>query len=417
MKIAFYFDDSGFEGLDLSNPLAGNNGVGGTQYCFLLLAQVLYKYKNTPVTFYHYHKNKLPEGVKDIIIQDIKQMMDSVGDSILIYKCENQSKILKNIQDENVKLVAWAHNYILGEEANELSNNPFVKRVVFVGKEQYDRYIDHPIIKKANFIYNMFFSKQFSIRPCPKIPIVTYTGSLVESKGFHILASVWKDVLHEVPNAQLYVLGTGKLYNRKAKLGSLNLTEQKYEDRFYKYITENGEILPSIHFCGNLGIEKSTIYSKTSVGIINPSGRTETFGISAVEMEACGIPVISKASNGLYDTIINKETGYLIKTKYGLKKRIIKLLRNSELNESLGNNAKKFVDNNFDPVNLVNVWYETLLAVEEGVYPKRYEVKKIFRNYKWLRLINANFHRIGIRTKSIIEYESMAKNFIRKIRS
>ena len=36
MIIGFYFIDKGFTGLELRFPFKGNNGVGGTQYCFLV---------------------------------------------------------------------------------------------------------------------------------------------------------------------------------------------------------------------------------------------------------------------------------------------------------------------------------------------------------------------------------------------
>ena len=53
---------------------------------------------------------------------------------------------------------------------------------------------------------------------------------------------------------------------------------------------------------GIMGKEKLNIYKKIlSVGssFTNPSARTETFGLSAAEMEVCGIPIVSKNANGL----------------------------------------------------------------------------------------------------------------------
>ena len=38
---------------------------------------------------------------------------------------------------------------------------------------------------------------------------VTYIGSLVPTKGFHVLAAVWKTILKEVPDATLNVVGNG----------------------------------------------------------------------------------------------------------------------------------------------------------------------------------------------------------------
>ena len=61
-------------------------------------------------------------------------------------------------------------------------------------------------------------------------PIVTYVGSLTKGKGFHVLAKEWKNILKAVPDAELYVLGSGKLYDNKAELGEYGLAEKTYEN-------------------------------------------------------------------------------------------------------------------------------------------------------------------------------------------
>ena len=79
--------------------------------------------------------------------------------------------------------------------------------------------------------------------------------------------------------------------------------------------------MKSVHFCGNMGIEKLEIYNRTTVGVVNPSARTETFGLSAVEMEACGIPVVTKSGNGFFR--YSKESGNEVscqKQIYAMKK-------------------------------------------------------------------------------------------------
>ena len=41
-------------------------------------------------------------------------------------------------------------------------------------------------------------------------------GGLRVTKGFHILAKVWKEVVKEVPDAELHVMGGSKLYDENA---------------------------------------------------------------------------------------------------------------------------------------------------------------------------------------------------------
>ena len=73
------------------------------------------------------------------------------------------------------------------------------------------------------------------------------------------------------------------MYNNNARLGSYGIAEYFYEKKILKPITgDNGQILPSVHFCGVMGAEKFDILNESKVGVPNPSGLTETFGITAV---------------------------------------------------------------------------------------------------------------------------------------
>ena len=240
-------------------------------------------------------------------------MQDNID--IIIFKSEGITDLVQNLRSTKLHAIVWAHNYLFSEELLEYCSNTSIDRVVFVGHEMYDRYIDHPIANKATYIYNMYDGRKFVQREFPNVPSVTYTGSLVPAKGFHVLAAAWKEIIQNVPDAQLYVIGNGRLYDRNTELGSYGIAEKSYEDSFMPFLIRSGKVMDSVHFLGTLGLEKVDIYNSTTVGVMNPTGKTETFGLSAVEMAACGIPVVTKRGNGLYDTVIDGRTGYLIRNK------------------------------------------------------------------------------------------------------
>lgn len=404
MKIGLLFEDFKFSNLDLRYPENGNQGIGGTEFTFLMLMRYLkINYPDMEIITYHNNKNNiLPEGViSKIIIDDlnlIKQVKEDLID-IFIFRSNKNNEWYKKINDNNIRSIVWAHNYVKSSELNVIAKANAIKRLVFVGKQQYDTYIDHDVINKSIYIYNMFNCsvKEYN-RKKNLSKTVTYTGSLVYTKGFHILAKEWKKILKEVPDAKLNIIGSGKLYDRNSKLGKYNVADEKYEDMFMKYLVdENGDILESVNFLGVLGQEKLDIYNNTMVGIINPSGMDETFGISAVEMEACGIPIVSKKVNGLVDTIKDKETGLLSYSKRRFRKDIIYLLKNEDINNKLGCKAKEFVSKEFDPNFLVIQWkvlFDDILKGNEAIYikPNNY----FFNNYKWLRIINRNIKKISI---------------------
>lgn len=55
MRIAIYYDDSGSKELDLSSPEKGNPGVGGTQFCFLMLMNYLKRHLKKDDMLFVYH--------------------------------------------------------------------------------------------------------------------------------------------------------------------------------------------------------------------------------------------------------------------------------------------------------------------------------------------------------------------------
>ena len=361
MKTAIYLSDNSLSNLDCRNPQLGNPGIGGTEYEFLMLAYALAAFTDVEVNFYHYNNtNILPDGVKSWIIHDYFeafQHAQAQGVEIMIFRGPCRPvEMLEAANKTKLKCIAWTHNFIDEDDLDALTKCDAIKRVVFVGHEHYDHYIYHPVIKKSTYIFNMFDGRHLKLRDFPIEPAVTYTGGLYHVKGFHILASMWKDILKEVPEAKLYVVGSGKLYNKFIELGPLGVAEKEYEDMFASSLMIDGKLMPSVNFLGTLGQEKTEVYYKTTVGVMNHSGASETFGISAIDMEACGVPVVTRAINGLFDTIKHGKTGLLGRNNDQIKNYIIKLLKDKELNLKLGRQAKEFAESEFLPEKLVKQW-------------------------------------------------------------
>lgn len=423
MKIGILYDDGGSVGLDLRRPDLGNPGVGGSQFCFLMLAFYYKKhYSNDQILLYHTNDagNIYWEDIECKYIRNLNSFASECkkdGIDVLVINFSRLKILDKSIEDNQIKTIVWVHNFITSEFLEIAKKNRYVRRIVFVGKEQYDRYIDDEIIGKSECIFNMFNSecKEYA-RNAVLTPIVTYTGAIVKGKGFHALAMHWKDVLKQVPNAELYVIGSGKLYDRKAKMGSYGIATETYEQEFMPYLTDdNGNILNSVHFCGILGSEKVDIYKITKVGVINPTARTEICPLSAIEMEACGIPVVSKFKNGMPDVIENGVTGMLSYSANDFKKNLIKLLTDDDLNKQYSMNAKKYIAEKFAPERIIVQWNNTFNAVLN-------DEKPIFdgptnnwnNNYKWIRVINRGVRKIFRFVPSVAAIECVAANLLRR---
>lgn len=48
--------------------------------------------------------------------------------------------------------------------------------------------------------------------------------------------------------ARLQVIGGGNLYSRDCSLGRMGIADKLFEEEFFPYLSEEGELLPSVTF-------------------------------------------------------------------------------------------------------------------------------------------------------------------------
>lgn len=388
-KVGIELPDYKIYDVDLSRPELGNPGVGGSEFLFALLANELCL-KEIDIIVYHYCENKLSPSINCRIVKDSIEMLQNAeqdGIDILIHQIGKTKEWYDYLDTTNLKSIAWAHVFLEYYELKLIRNCTNVKRVVFVGKEEYDSYIDDDIIKKATYIYNMIPTGK-----CPPERVisnleVTYVGSLVPAKGFHKLAEIWPEIIKNAPNAKLNIIGNGKIYDRSAELGRFGIAQSDYESKFMKYLLdENGNIHSSVRFWGIVGTEKKDIFKRTTVGIVNPTALTETFCMSAVEMEFAFIPVISKKKWGLLDTIKDNQTGFLFKNKSEFIKRLLFLINNPQFNNDMGEKAHNYVKENFSVDVILPKWEKLIEAVDKELPAKYHPVQENWTNdFKWIK--------------------------------
>jgi glycosyltransferase involved in cell wall biosynthesis len=273
-----------------------------------------------------------------------------------------------------------------------LSNNSQVQRVIFVGDDQRMRAIDHSVFRKSSTIFNSS-TGNYETCEAEKENVVVYLGALVERKGFHILAKAWGNVRKQIPDAQLYVLGSGALYDRQQKLGPLALAEESYEEKVVRLLGGK-EALHSngVHFLGNLGSEKNQVMIKSKVGVVNPSGLTENCPMSVVEFYQIGIPVVSSKKYGLRDMVIHGKTGFLGQSDKDLSRSIVKFLDGSANPNVFGKNGLEFAKSKFSPMVIAEEWN----SIFNGNFNNNcaihgYWVHKLFSRIKHWHLLPESF--------------------------
>ncbi|MEE0363040.1 MAG: glycosyltransferase [Prevotella sp.] len=334
MKIAFYLPNSSISKVDFSNVDKGNPGIGGSEYSVILIASNLCKRHIHEIIVYCDKESIFPVSLKWQVCKDFIGAIKLVIQQHIDYLIVDGKLLTEEIlcRFSNVKFIAWANTFIPEKVQDVFAKMDNVVRIVNVGKEELEQTKDHQIYEKSTFIYNAVPTKILdsfpNITPNAERNLnVCYIGSLHAAKGFQYLAKAWPKVIEEIPEAQLYVIGSGKLYGRNNKLGKWNIANEEFEEMFMPYLTEHGKIIPSVHFLGILGEEKYSVLEKCKVGVPNPSGISETFGYTAVEMEFMDCQVTTIKCPGYMDTVCQKENLY--ENTNELSQYIIRLLKNN----------------------------------------------------------------------------------------
>jgi glycosyltransferase involved in cell wall biosynthesis len=388
-----------------------NPGIGGAQYCMLLLAHHLVKDSNYKVYILGKRKvvaNKNMNYVRINTDEEFLPNLDCISPNLILLTHFPYSILKQHLWKVKYGIIIWSHNYLYADFCKYIVKNPSIKANVFVGKQQYDRYIDHDVIKKSIHISNMVHDLQTNGCRLNDSRTVVFMGAIMEGKGFLEMCKIWKGILARVSNAKLLVMGSGNLYD-EVKLGKLGIASEEYETKFFPYISENGKLLPSVKFLGVVKEEKIDYFKNASVGVVNPSGRPETFGMSILEMATCELPVVTSTTNGYYDTIINGKTGYLCKTLDEISDKIVMLLQDPRTNNQMGKAAKENLKE-FCPETIVPSWKSLIEATSNNSLEIRYlNVSKPYSvNTKWLRVANRilrhSFHISFL--PSIIDIES-----------
>lgn len=178
--------------------------------------------------------------------------------------------------------------------------------------------------KNFAIVGNAITHQDFPMQICEKYPepSVAYFGRLKKYKSVDHLILAFAKVIDKIPNAKLQILGRGDFRDYLESLCSqLNIIDKV---KFWGYVTDE---------------QKADILSKVHC-VVNTSMK-EGWGITNIEANACGTPVLSADSPGLRDSVNNGVSGLLY--DYGnieeLADVLYMLLSEKELNDRLSNGA------------------------------------------------------------------------------
>lgn len=398
-KIAFYINKPTLPNRNYSDLELGNPGLPGSEYEFLLVSQLLDK-RNNDLSIYLLanFEGNFPHSnvVKVSDLESCCKVCEEFKIKTLVVDIKYFDKKVMD-QYNQLDYIIWAHNIMSIKQLTLLCELDYIKHIICVGREMMELFRDHPVSWKTNYIYNIFpvIEKNYyeEVMQNRDSHNVVYMGCLIEEKGFHVLAKAWKKILEQVPDAQLYVIGNGRLYDKDAPLGKYGQASPEYENTFMPYVTDvEGNVLESVHFMGVMGNEKYDIISKCKVGVPNPNGTSETFCISGVEMQLYGAIVTAPFIPAFIDTFANHK--YIYRHVSDLTQYVVSAL----LSQNDYDKTYAFISNQFGIETNITRW-EMLFNGNLQIEPiscYRYRFKGLKNIMLYLKRILPMLNRIPI---------------------
>jgi len=199
-------------------------------------------------------------------------------------------------QDIFRKFLRFPLNYVA--EVLEGKVMPFIyqnKTVVTVSQSSQKNIFDLGFTRAENIeiIPNGVSDGLYVNYPKTDYPSFVYLGRLKEYKNIHVAIEAFSKVLRVHRNAKLSVVGTGEEYLKLVKL--VNDLKIAHAVIFHGRVTEK---------------EKAVLLSQ-SWAALQPS-QMEGWGITVIEANAAGTPVIASNVHGLKDSVIDGQTGVLV---------------------------------------------------------------------------------------------------------
>lgn len=153
-------------------------------------------------------------------------------------------------------------------------------------------------------------------------PSLIYIGRLKKYKKIDQLIRSLLRLKYFFPNLKLHIVGSGDYKNELVKL------------------TNNLGLANNVAFHGYVSDELKSDWLSSAWALVNSSWH-EGWGISVIEANACGTIAIGSRNSGLSESIIDGQTGLLVKpgSIYSLSQAIKKILSSSVLRYRLEKNA------------------------------------------------------------------------------
>ena len=206
----------------------------------------------------------------------------------------------------------------------------FSKKVFFLNNDDKAEFIERKLVKEEQcaVIHGIGVDlDRFQYRTIVQFNTFIMLSRLLKTKGVYEYCKAAREVKQKYTDATFYLAGV----EEDIKVKDL---QEYIDDNSIVYLGELKDVIPFL--------EKSTVN-------VLPSYR-EGFGLVNAEAAAIGRPSITCDTNGTRDTIIDGISGFLVKVASvnDIAEKMIYFIENPEQADIMGQNARKFAEENFD---------------------------------------------------------------------
>ncbi|TAL27283.1 MAG: glycosyltransferase family 1 protein, partial [Nitrospirae bacterium] len=178
--------------------------------------------------------------------------------------------------------------------------------------------------------------------------IITLSGRLVHRKRVDVLLEAVAKVLKTRKDIQVIILGHGELMN--------DLLDMAADLKIQNYVSFRGMVSNILDY---LHVTDIFVFTSEIEGMPN----------SLLEAMACRLPVIATRIGGVVDIIEDGENGIIVTPGNAeeLKEAILRLIENSDLAETIAENAYKKIKENYYIGSVADKYIQLYQKVLEGI--------------------------------------------------
>jgi spore coat protein SA len=167
--------------------------------------------------------------------------------------------------------------------------------------------------------------------------VIVYVGRVEERKGVHLLVDAFERILAVRPGARLRIVGPHSYWAAEPS-------------PFYAELAARCRRISSIELCDPTYVdaELAAVYRSATVTVV-PSVFPEALGLTSLEAQASGVPVVVSDAGGLPETVLQGESGIVVaRSDAGaLASAILALLADAGRLGHMGRRAREWVMTRF----------------------------------------------------------------------